>query len=100
MTKYFTRVSDTFLSEILDGGRLPTGFRLVREVGPSDLGSTLVEFEDDAAPAHMEGCVVTPVFTRDGGRFSETSPTQLSRVWISARVVESRPAPEAECSAP
>lgn len=90
MTRYFTKVADELLTAIREGIEpTPEGFRLIREVEVRPEGCTLVEFEDDGAPASMEGCVVCPTFTSSGSRIYEGGPAEPYRVWISGRYVES-----------
>lgn len=90
MTRYFTKVSDVLLPGIRKGDRMPSCLRLVRELDRGD-GWTMVEFEDDEAPADMEGCEVSPVLSSTAGRDTEHGPLNPRVVWISERVVESRP---------
>jgi hypothetical protein len=66
VTTYFTAVSNDLLPDLRqpDPQRMPAGLRLKREVGPivsPHGGMTLVEFEDDGAPADLAGRTVTPV---------------------------------------
>ena len=67
MTRYRVPVADPLLT-----GRsawLPVeGFRLVSVDGPwlAHPGVTICTFEDDNAPAGLEGQFVEPVFHRDG----------------------------------
>ena len=63
MTAYFTAVSNDLLSDLHSSERMPAGFRLKRVVGPilsPYAGMTLVEFDDDDAPAELAGRTVTP----------------------------------------
>jgi hypothetical protein len=65
VTTYFTAVSNGLLPDLRTGERMPAGFRLKREVGPivsPHPAMTLVEFEDDEAPAELTGRTVTPTF--------------------------------------
>lgn len=83
MTTYLTAVSNDLLPDLRSGERMPATLRLRREVGPilqPGAGMTLVEFEDDDAPAELAGRVVTPTIQahyNDDGEFTHT--TVLSR---------------------
>lgn len=65
MPRYFTRVADEMLPVICDGASLPDGLRLRRMVDGLGDGYTLVEFEDDNAPAWTQGRRVTLSITAD-----------------------------------
>lgn len=88
MTRYLTVVDDGLLPQLRSGEGLPSGFRLVAEVGklaPPHHGATLAEFEDDGAPAELEGRVVTPTFQAHYGNGVTSVPT---RTTITAREVD------------
>lgn len=88
--RYFTMVNNELLAQFPTAqkdGRWPACLTLVREVGPVDAHTTLVEFEDTEAPPELAGLTVTPTLqshyehpTQDGGP---------SRVTIISREVES-----------
>ena len=84
MTRCFTKVADELLPE-LRSDLMPAELHLIAEIGPSDPGMTLVEFEDDEAPAELAGCTVCPVVQaeyRDG---------KVVRTRVLERYVEARP---------
>jgi hypothetical protein len=68
MTRYRVPVSDPILVE-RDYWKTITGFRLVSVDGPwpGHPDVTICTFDDDDAPAGLEGRLVEPVFQRDGG---------------------------------
>jgi len=88
VTRYQVPVSQPLLDE---RPWLPVeGFRLISEDGPQPghPGVVLCAFEDDDAPAELEGKIVEPVFRRSGGRFAENEPLQPFRtVIIDRRVI-------------
>ncbi len=66
MTRYRVPVADTLLAE-KDGWDRVGGFRLISVDGPW-LGHpqvTVCTFEDDHAPAGLEGLLVEPTFQKD-----------------------------------
>jgi hypothetical protein len=69
------------------------GFRLVSADGPynGDPDVMLCTFDDDNAPADLEGCIVEPTFQRSGGLFAEDEPY---RTVIMSRSVLQRPGTE------
>jgi len=63
LVAYFTAVSNELLPALRSGEEMPACLRLKREVAPIVSpygGMTLVEFEDDDAPAELAGRTVTP----------------------------------------
>jgi|HubBroStandDraft_2_1064218.scaffolds.fasta_scaffold40520_2 hypothetical protein len=98
MTRYQVPVADELLEQ---RPWLPVeGFRLVSADGPynDDPDVTLCTFDDDNAPADLEGCIVEPVFRRTGGRMSEDEPVQPFRTVIMSRSVLKRPGTEGATS--
>jgi len=73
MTRYRVPVADPLLAK-LDGWLPVAGFRLISVDGPwlAHPDVTICTFEDDDAPAELEGRLVEPVFTRDGETVSIT----------------------------
>lgn len=67
MTRYRVPVADPLLAE-RDSWQQAEGFRLVSVDGPwlAHPDVTICTFEDDQAPAELEGRLVEPVFRRDG----------------------------------
>jgi hypothetical protein len=66
VTRYRVPVSDALLAQ-KDFWDPVEGFRLVSVDGPwlSHPHVTICTFEDDAAPARLEGLLVEPVFSKD-----------------------------------
>lgn len=73
MTRYRVPVSDQILAE-RDFWRQVQGFRLVSADGPwpGHPGVTICTFDDDGAPAELEGELVEPVIRMRGGTISIT----------------------------
>ena len=71
MTRYRVPVADPLLLE-RDYWYPVAGFRLVSVDGPwaGHPGVTLCTFDDDGAPAELEGRLVEPVFRQDGAAVS------------------------------
>lgn len=85
MTRYYSHVSNDVLPE-LRSELMPAGLRLVAEVRPGDYPhTTLVEVEDDDAPADLAGCTVSPTIS------AEYRNGKVIRTWVSERTVEARP---------
>jgi hypothetical protein len=82
VTRYRTLVSTELLHEMPTSGKWAEGLRLVEISSPNiadgDLQRTVV-FEDENAPAEMEGRLVEPVLQRRGdGRVVVLSRTVVS----------------------
>jgi hypothetical protein len=67
MTRYRIPVADPLLAE-RDFWKSGEGFRLISVDGPwlSHPDVTICTFEDDYAPAELEGQLVEPTFRQDG----------------------------------
>lgn len=69
MTRYYVVVSDELL-DVFDSWIPVDGFRLVEVVEKRGNRTSVCLFEDDGAPAVLEGKTVTPIFRseyQDGG---------------------------------
>jgi hypothetical protein len=79
MTAYYTAVANDLLPAIRSGERMPAALHLKREIGPIVAPfsgqMTLVEFEDDEAPAELMYRTVTPTIQAhyDGNRLTHTT---------------------------
>lgn len=66
MATYRTWIDPALMEYVRGVGYLPDGMRLVRELDPDEHGGAiLVELEDDAAPAELDGREVTLMFSQD-----------------------------------
>lgn len=89
MTLYFTAVSNELLPALRSGEHVPATLRLKREVGPilspyPDV-MTLVEFDDDEAPAELSGRTVTPTFE------SHYDAGVLTHITVQSRHLDATP---------
>ena len=82
MTRYFTKVADELLPVLRSGDNMPRGLRLLAEVERAGPGYTLVEFEDDDAPANLEGAEVTPTISVEYDKRGH-----VAHRWVSGRLV-------------
>jgi len=85
--RYYVVVANELLPAIRENHphHVPECMRFVQEIGPGDPGTTLVEFDDDNAPAELAGRMVQPWFqSHYDGRGNITHVTVLSRERVVA----------------